>query len=359
MAGDRKPNGRPSPGTAAQHNNTNQSKSIPPGGTGPSPYAMAWERYVTAGWQGVIPIRTTHDGKSPPVAGFTGREHCGVYPSLEQMQAWAAAPRWFSDIALRLPDDVVGIDCDAYGGKHGDQTMAEAVERWGGLPDTWLSTSRSPGEANDWPSGIYWFKVPPGLVWPGKLPGGDVEIISHGYRYAVVWPSVHPSGNTYVWWDPDDDSDSPASRVPSPDDFPELPETWIAGLTQGKRHDYQPPDEAREWLTAGEPCQAVTRVLDGFDGGSRHTAMLQGQVRLLRLGEQGHRGVAAALDTLEALFIDSVTGSRRGEVEWQRALDTAPAQIQGRTPPERRRCCPKVMTLDEQLRRFGMEAMGS
>ena len=215
--------------------------------------------------------------------------------------------------------------------------------------------------------------MPAGLVWPGKLPGGDVEIIQHGHRYAVVWPSRHPSGRLYVWWDPEDYSDTPAQWVPKIKELEELPAAWVAGLTQGKTASRRPgvvvndrmrdhgPD-ARQWLTPGEPCQAVIRVLDHFGPASRHDTMVQAQVRLLRLGEQGHRGVRAALDTLESMFVEAVTadGSRDpalAEDEWRRALNDAPAVIvaQGLTHPMRRGCCmevPRLLTGDEQHERF-------
>jgi Bifunctional DNA primase/polymerase, N-terminal len=340
-----------------------------------TPYAAAWAEYVVAGWRGPIPIATSwrgqpSDGKFPPPAGFTGKRNRDTWPTLDQMHEWAAQPHAWRNIALRLPDDVIGLDVDAYGEKRGRATMTEALERWGELPATWISGSRTDGR-----SGIYWFRTPTGLQWPGKLPGGDVEIIQHGHRYAIVWPSLHPAGRTYQWFR--GDIGTPADgTVPGPDDFPHLPAAWVAGLTQGKTVTRRPsvvvnetmgdhgPEhlDARRWLTGGEPCQAVTRALDGFDGTSRHDAMIVLQVRLLRLGEQGHRGVRAAIDTLESMFVEAVTadGTRTDSLaadEWQRALNGAPAEIlaKGLTPADRRGCCPEpVPTLDELAARHGI-----
>lgn len=344
-----------------------------------TPYAAAWAEYVAAGWRGPIPIATSwrgqpSDGKFPPPAGFTGKRNRDTWPTLDQMHEWAAQPHAWRNIALRLPDDVIGLDVDAYGDKRGRATMTEALERWGDLPATWTSGNRP----DDLVSRISWYRVPAGLAWPGKLPGGDVEIIQHGHRYAVVWPSVHPSGRPYFWARPGDGI-TVDGVIPRPEELAHLPAAWVAGLTAGKLQDQQPGrvqqhggavcadrmadhaiGDARRWLTSGEPCPAVVRVLDGFDGTSRHDSMLQAQVRLLRLGEQGHRGVLAALDTLESMFIESVTadGSRTpglAEDEWQRALNQAPAQLTSRTPPERRGCCPAPLpTLDELRRRWGM-----
>jgi hypothetical protein len=283
----------------------------------------------------------------------------------------AAQPHQWSNIALRPPDDVIGLDCDAYGGKHGDQTLAQLVDKFGELPATWTSGNRP----DDLPSRISWYRVPAGLVWPGKLPGGDMEIIQHGHRYAIVWPSIHPSGRPYFWARPGDGIVVDGA-VPTPVELAQLPAAWVAGLTEGKTAQPRPgvvvdermgdhgPDnlDARRWLTPGEPCQAVVRALDGFDGASRHDTMVQLQVRLLRLGEQGHRGVRAALDTLESMFVAAVVGdgSRTDSLaadEWQRALNDAPAVIlrKGLTPAERRGCCVEPLpTLDELARRYGI-----
>ena len=56
-----------------------------------------------------------------------------------------------------------------------------------------ISTSRTDGV-----SGIKFFRCSSGLL-VGQL-GDDIDVISHGYRYALVWPSKHPeSGDQYRW----------------------------------------------------------------------------------------------------------------------------------------------------------------
>ncbi len=98
------------------------------------------------------------------------------------------------NIALRLPDGVVGIDVDHYGDKTGGDTIAEHENRWGRLPAAPLTTSRADGL-----SGIRLYRVPPGTRLVGELP--DVEIIQPHHRYAIVSPSVHPEGRAYRWLD--------------------------------------------------------------------------------------------------------------------------------------------------------------
>src|SRR6185312_10113039 len=116
-----------------------------------------------------------------------------------------------------------------YGAKHGGRTLAECEARWGALPPTSRSTSRDDGI-----SGIRLFNVPPGLSWPGQLPGGDVELIHHGHRYVMVWPSRHPEGRVYRWIDP---AGVTSVRIPRPEELPDLPLTWVEGLSRGEHRD--------------------------------------------------------------------------------------------------------------------------
>src|SRR6478752_5484557 len=102
----------------------------------PGPYALAAPVYQRAGWRGVIPVR----GKWPPPTGWTGAE--GRWPSYPDIQTWVDGPEGSQNIALRLPGDVLGVDVDAYGGKHGAATLASCEAEWGELPATWRSTSR-------------------------------------------------------------------------------------------------------------------------------------------------------------------------------------------------------------------------
>ena len=82
-------------------------------------------------------------------------------------------------------------------------------------------------------------------------------------------------------------------------------------------------------------------------GSGRHDGMRDNVLALTRLGEQGHAGVAAAVDRLHGAFVLSVTedGSRSevdAEAEWARAVNGVDAVIEadGRTPADRVGCCP-------------------
>ncbi len=55
--------------------------------------------------------------KFPPPAGFTGED--GRWPTDETVAAWSDRAGDDFNLALRLPDDLLGIDVDAYDDKPG------------------------------------------------------------------------------------------------------------------------------------------------------------------------------------------------------------------------------------------------
>jgi hypothetical protein len=309
----------------------------------PTPYHRAARAYVEAGWS---PIRLPHRKKFPPPAGYTG--YFGTHVGLAEAEAFARAGG--GNVGLRLPPNVLAIDVDNYGEKTGGVTFDDAARRLGPLPPTWRSTARH----DDPVSGIYYFRVPAGRVWPGEL-GPDVELIHHGERYAVVAPSVHPNGGEYGWYDPDG---LPAADGPTVGELPELPAEWVAELDRGDAADRPAKvslkeGDAWDWLQGlptGDPCPPVQKVLDGaekaFSDGSRHDTARGLVLRLVRLGEQGHTGTLAALDTLEGMFLAAFGGDGDREPdwgEWERlvsgAVGTALTQP---TPDADKGCCAPV-----------------
>jgi putative DNA primase/helicase len=198
-----------------------------------SPFAAA-PLYRGAGWQGTLPLPLGQKQQPPP--GFTGRD--GRWPTDADVAAWQA--NGAQNIALRMPETVIGLDVDAYGDKEGDRTLAGLVDRFGPLPATWRSTSRASAV-----TGISFFRVPAGLTWP-NLAGTHIETIRHGHRYAVAWPSLHPEGGQYRWYRPD--GSVSADEVPSPEALPALPDTWVRGLTTLAVQRPKP----REQMTEGD-----------------------------------------------------------------------------------------------------------
>jgi hypothetical protein len=178
------------------------------------------QTYYQRGWEGVLPLPP--GAKTEPPKGYTG--DTGRYPTQAQVAGWASTHA-AGNVALRLPDNVLGLDVDAYEGKLGGQTLAALEARLGRLPATWVSTSREDGSG----SGIRLFRAPGGLVWRNGI-GADIDVIRRSWRYAVVWPSTHPkTRSTYRWYAP---GWIPAVAPPGPGDLAELPFPWVQFLTE-------------------------------------------------------------------------------------------------------------------------------
>lgn len=293
------------------------------GMTAVRPFADTYENYWQQGWLGVLPLPERM--KDPPPAGFTGA--AAPMPSWPDMLEWAEQNPG-GNIAIRLPDNVVGIDVDAYDDKPGATTFADAEDRWGALAPTWISTSRTDGI-----SGIRLYAVPPGARFRGML-GEGVEIVQRTHRYVVVSPSIHPEGRTYQWITPEGVG---TVEPPHPDDLPPLPGAWVEGL----RATTPPIDRAgiaggselvKAALTEGIPSDRVLDRLwlavEAIQGSSRYEATLGHSAALLRMGKQGEPGVNAALTALYNAYVPAVAHARQGgmkaaEAEFKRMIKGA------------------------------------
>jgi P4 family phage/plasmid primase-like protien len=201
----------------------------PEAGAGAGPYASAARRYRDAGWRGVLPADLGGRPGHVP-AGYSGGWDRD--PDDDQVANWVQTLA-DHNVALRLPDDVVGLDVDVYDGKRGDQTIDYAAYEagLGELPPTWTSTARGPDQR----SRIYLFRVPAGRRWRSDLGRGSaVEIIQRGHRWVRCWPSQNhrlagrPGVDaTYRWYRPDG---TVADRPPRPDELAELPSSWLTVL---------------------------------------------------------------------------------------------------------------------------------
>jgi hypothetical protein len=316
-----------------------------------APFADSADSYWKAGWHCIIPIT----GKWPPESGWTG--NAGPDPSYADVRSWMEGKQGVRNIAIRMPEGYIGIDVDNYGGKLGAQTWAQAVERWGPPPATWISTSRSDGI-----SGIRIYRVPPGLAWPGQV-GPGIECIVHSHRYAMVWPSLHPEGRMYRWVQPD--GAVSLNGIPDPTQIPYLPPTWVIGLMRGQHNPDDKADVdqgvAAEWIEAtnapgAAPCGPLViernRTLATMaGGGSRHEAARDGVLAMVRSADQGHVGLATALDQTRSDFLARVSEDRSGAAsEWSRIVQGAIAIVTA-NPSERRRdpCLPPVANVMQFL----------
>ncbi|MCZ0914110.1 bifunctional DNA primase/polymerase [Gordonia amicalis] len=273
-------------------------------------YGAAAPAYWKSGWRAILPL--PRGRKFPPPSGYTGDG--AAVPSYADITA-LGEDHPTGNLALVMPDGVIGIDVDDYPGKRGGETLAKAESAWGALPPTVRSTSRDDGV-----SGILCFRVSPGRRWKSQLDLGgtsDVEIIQRSHRYSVVWPSIHPTGNRYRWLN----DEGVEVGIPSVADLPMLPDRWAKELTAasvpstaGVTVDVAEvlravPDGDMDQVVAARLDEAMT---DLRGGGSRHDTTTRHVLALLRFAEQGHPGVRSALTALCEAFVEAVTadGSR-------------------------------------------------
>ena len=138
----------------------------------------------------------------------------------------------------------------------------EGESRWGALPPSYRSSSRTDGV-----SGIKLFKVPPGTVlrdgigFP-ELGIGDIDIVQRHHRYVLCWPSLHPEHRQYQWIREADGAvlDTP----PGPADLPDLPQEWLEALRA--KGEAAAPEPAGSPHHGGAPRRTSTRSADEVEG---------------------------------------------------------------------------------------------
>ncbi len=293
-----------------------------------NPYAAAAHRYAGLGFS-PLPLPTAE--KWPPPAGFTGRD--GLDVSGPDIQEWIdnaetcppAKPKRDSgiqaydysapNIGLRLPDNMIGVDVDAHGGKSGGVELAALEAELGPLPPTYRSTSR----LDDPISGIRPYRIPAGVELSDF--GQSIDTIQRHHRYIVAWPSVHPSGGTYRWIDPDGDL-MPHGELPDPALIPDLPAAWIdqfrasaprygdedTAVTELLRN--LPDDGEPTGEVAGAVAKAVRELRSG--NGSRHNLTNREVLHILGMAADGiDTGHRAALLQLRSAFVDAANDGKR------------------------------------------------
>lgn len=254
--------------------------------------------YLDAGWFSILALPAGQ--KYPPPTGFTGHDAPDA--------SWADLTAWSEDkpeqnVALRMPENVIGIDVDHYGDKNGGDTIADAEQRWGTLPATWRTTSR-----DDPHSGIRFYRVAPGVRLQDRV-GDSVEIVQRSHRYAMVWPSLHPTGSTYRWVGPDGQN-----TIPNVDDLPQLPIEWERNLEVTTPRLVADASQVAgiDFATTGDMSATVeARLRDAIADlnipGGRHDKTRNHVLRLMSLSAEGHPGVREALSRLGRAFVVAVS----------------------------------------------------
>jgi hypothetical protein len=206
--------------------------------TDPTPYGDGALLYFARGWTDVFPVGSDAAplAKSPVPGGpktvsVTGYDAPPV--GWERIKRGTQTRARFRNLGLRMPRQVIGIDVDDYEDHDGGATLARAEAALGPLPATYRNSARGDGN-----SGHRYFRTGMGrVVKPAaeslltKAYGGGIEILHHGHRYAVAWPSRNPDKGMamYRWYGPDGALlDGPPPRVI---DLPTLSPAWQELLT--------------------------------------------------------------------------------------------------------------------------------
>lgn len=190
------------------------------------PFADNYQKYQERGWRGTLWVSEFTKSVDLPY-GFTGYKFSDVWPDKSELHTWAH--RKNTNIVLRMPRNVIGIDADQYAKKghqkRGVDNLRALEQTLGELPPSFRSTRRGA----DNPSGIRFYRVPDSeFGWPGKVCD-DVETVHHGHRFAVVWPSQVPDDDTgeiltYQWFTP---AGHAMPGPPAVSDLPLLPKAWV------------------------------------------------------------------------------------------------------------------------------------
>lgn len=290
-------------------------------------YGAVVAAYRRAGWLGVLPLPPGR--KWPPPTGYTGE--AGADPSGGDVATWAQH-KAHHNVALRMPEGVVGIDVDQYDkpaddgtvvAKRGADELATLEAELGPLPPTWSSSAR------DWPSGIRLYRVPAGVrLRTDPLP--SVEVVQRHHRYVVAPPSTNPeaAGLAYRWRTPEGAYTEQPPRV---DELPELPAAWLdRWRVDAERPEVRDPIPPRPAPAGVDRSAAVQRVLDDrrpWTAGSRHDEALRLSMALARLEHGGYPGATDALALIGAEFIavKPEAGVRHGTApsEWEALLASA------------------------------------
>lgn len=304
-----------------------------------SEFSRAYEHYYKKDFS-VFPLPVRK--KNPPPPGYTGSG--GKRADISQLRQWDDAGSYRSNgenhtignIGLWLGhrfmlDGVeyenIGIDVDQYNDKFGWDQLQVLEEELGKLPSTWISSARDDGV-----SGIRYFRVPAGMKFKGKADK-DVDVIYRGYRFAVVWPSVHPDGMQYWWYPPgvmpttDGQIHWREGDLPDITKFPQLPESWIEFLTANRKYaDYDLSDadyetsvsELATWAEDTFPdgstdkmCLDVALLKRTYlrritEEESSHDKITDAHWHILRKAAEGHTGWSDAIAEIEQHWKDKV-----------------------------------------------------
>lgn len=319
-----------------------------------NPYGDAAKVYRKLGWLGVLPLPAGE--KHPPPKDFTGSGR--PHPTDDQVAGWIKKQST-GNLALRLAEvpreflgdralpqiyagnnvdgwELIGIDVDDYGEKHGLSELRELEAELGPLPKTAMSSARW-DRWNKHRSAIRVFLVPKGYRYMGKA-GHAIDIIQKRHRFMVAHPSTNPDANgaLYEWRYGDttselaelfgfDETDGFEIPILATDDVEVLPVAWFDHLSRGGTIESKDAisalsdDELVDWIKTcrfeDEQCERMTKVLTKHleileQSASSHDKLRDAHWELVNLAAEGHAGLFDALNQYHQAWYGHVAENR-------------------------------------------------
>ena len=153
----------------------------------PRLYASAARSYLAAGYS---PLPLPPGQKWPPPKGWTGAG--APMTDLDQVRQWARSDP-AGNIALRLPDDVIGIDLDLYPDPSKDHPAVERMAAWDALTGQLgpLPSRRGPPAATTASAASAFTACPPA----GRAPGSCLP--PRSARATRSWAGARPGPATW------------------------------------------------------------------------------------------------------------------------------------------------------------------
>ncbi len=255
---------------------------------------------------------------------------------------WTAHPEWGIGIRTGKGSDLVVLDVDL---RSGGLESLKAMER-AGFNHTGCGLQHS-GSGQSF---HLLFRYGTGQVrnTQGRVgnPDAGLDLRAEG-GFVVAAPTLHPStGRPY-------EMIGPVRNLPPWPGFPPgfrksgKPSTPRKAATGGAHESGGPgawtAHEARQ-----QPCDRVEAVLQDFEEGTggHHPRLLTSVTMLLRMRQQGHRGVATALDLLRDSFLSRVVrGEGVAAAEFDRVVADAWSAMHEPVQPKRDAVCSCLIEL--------------
>ncbi|BBZ55900.1 AAA family ATPase [Mycolicibacterium phocaicum] len=263
--------------------------------------------------------------KAPWLSGWNGYDR--QIPTDATVSSWldavaaeqAKGKQGVLSLGIVLPPNVLGVDVDDYGDKHGLQTLASWADQFGmELPATWTITARPGG------SGIRLYRKHSLDYYPKEIKGSDIEFLDSNHRYAMAPGSWHHTAARYCLYGPDGQQ---CKELPLPDQLPAFPSQYESSLPSNPfGHEAGSTSDVEDFL-ANHTAANRPGTLKGVESLWRKKLSDDGPHEALKhAASMGFNDAAAGLlnaktvyDALKSLWRE--TGRARAEfddfVKWQ------------------------------------------